>query len=144
MNAKAQEQPVEVSLHRPPRHLQLLCDIRVVAALQEQLDNLLLPWGQTNRLLCHPTSPFGSLPPWPTANPSRDTLTPEYFAKTYLPGGYTKICSTRPAMSDLDGLRAVSEFPQQEFGPLVDPQIPRLGWPNSRIHSPCAKLEQMP
>jgi hypothetical protein len=45
MNAKAQEQTVEMRLHRSPRHLQLLCDIRVVAALQKQIYNLLLPWG---------------------------------------------------------------------------------------------------
>ena len=66
MNAKAQEQTVEMGLHRPPRHLQLLCDIRVVAALQEQFHNLLLPRGQTNRLLHHSNiSLFGFLPPWP-------------------------------------------------------------------------------
>jgi hypothetical protein len=33
MNAKAREQPVKMRFHRPPRHIQLLGNFIVIAAL---------------------------------------------------------------------------------------------------------------
>jgi hypothetical protein len=53
MNVEPQEQTVEMCFHRPPGHLELFCNIRVVAALKEQFHNLLLPRGQSNQLFCH-------------------------------------------------------------------------------------------
>jgi len=35
-----------VGLHRPPRHVELLGNFVIVAALQEQFYDLLLPWPQ--------------------------------------------------------------------------------------------------
>jgi hypothetical protein len=46
-----------VSLNGAPGHLELLGDFIVVAALQEQLSNLLFSGTQSDRLLLHAYSP---------------------------------------------------------------------------------------
>ena len=46
-----------MSLHGSPRHFQFHGNFRVVAALQQQLDNLLFARTQPNSLLLHPTPP---------------------------------------------------------------------------------------
>jgi hypothetical protein len=44
MNSKAHKQTVEMCLHRPPRHIKLLGNFVIVAALQKQFYDLPLPW----------------------------------------------------------------------------------------------------
>jgi hypothetical protein len=47
-----------MSLHGSPCHFQLGGDLGVITALQEQLNNLLLPWTEPNGLLLHSNLPL--------------------------------------------------------------------------------------
>jgi hypothetical protein len=52
-DAKSQEQPIKVCLHGSTRHVELPSDFVVIAALQQQLDNLLLSLPQTYGPFAH-------------------------------------------------------------------------------------------
>jgi hypothetical protein len=57
-NSKTEKQPVEMSFHGSPRHVELAGYFGVVASLQQQLDDLLFAWTEPNGLLFHPILPF--------------------------------------------------------------------------------------
>jgi hypothetical protein len=57
-DSETEKQPVEMSLHGSPRHLELHCNFGVVTTLQQQFDDLLFARAQPNSLLLHPISPF--------------------------------------------------------------------------------------
>jgi hypothetical protein len=59
MNPETHEQAIEVGFYRAPRHIQLLGNFIVIAALQEQFHDLPLPWPQ--RFLLHDTSPLAGI-----------------------------------------------------------------------------------
>jgi hypothetical protein len=52
-NPKSQKQPVEVCLHGSTSHVELSGDFVVIAALQEQLDDLLFALPQTDGPFAH-------------------------------------------------------------------------------------------
>jgi hypothetical protein len=52
-NSESEKQPVEMSLHGSPRHVQLAGNFSIVATLQQQLDDLLFARTQPNSLLLH-------------------------------------------------------------------------------------------
>jgi hypothetical protein len=54
VDAKPQEKPVEVRLHGSTRHVELARYVGVVAALQQQFSDLLLPRTQPDKVLVHP------------------------------------------------------------------------------------------
>jgi hypothetical protein len=53
VDAKTQEEPVEMGLDGSPSHLELAGNLVIVATLQEQLDDLLLSMAQTDGLFAH-------------------------------------------------------------------------------------------
>jgi hypothetical protein len=57
-NSETKEQPVEMSFHSTPCHVELGCDFGVVASLQEQVYDLLFARTEPNSLLFHPILPF--------------------------------------------------------------------------------------
>jgi hypothetical protein len=52
-DSEAKEQPVEVSFYRAARHFQLFGNFGVVAALQQQLDDLLFARSKPDRIIGH-------------------------------------------------------------------------------------------
>jgi hypothetical protein len=54
VDAKPQEKSVEVRLHGSTRHVELARYVGVVAALQQQFSDLLLPRTQPDKVLVHP------------------------------------------------------------------------------------------
>jgi hypothetical protein len=62
VDAKPQEKSVEVRLHGSTRHVELARYVGVVAALQQQFSDLLLPRTQSDKVLVHPNSPLVSSP----------------------------------------------------------------------------------
>jgi hypothetical protein len=50
-----------MSLYSAPRHLQLACNLGVIAALQKQLYNLLFARTEPNGLLLHPRLPLNGI-----------------------------------------------------------------------------------
>jgi hypothetical protein len=56
-NSETEKQPVEMSFHGSPRHIELGGDFGVVAALQKQVHDLLFAWTEPNSLLLHSISP---------------------------------------------------------------------------------------
>jgi len=57
-NSETEKQPVEMSLHGAPRHVELGGDLGVVASLQQQVYDLLFARTEPNSLVLHPILPF--------------------------------------------------------------------------------------
>jgi len=53
-DSETKKQPIEVSLHGSPRHLELTGNLGIVTPLQKQFDNLLFARTEPNSLLLHP------------------------------------------------------------------------------------------
>jgi len=52
-DSKTQKQPVEMSLHGSSCHVELRGNLGVVAALQEQFNDLLFAWTEPNSRFLH-------------------------------------------------------------------------------------------
>ena len=57
-NSETEKQPVEMSFHGTPRHVELGGDLGVVASLQQQVYDLLFARTEPNSLLLHPILPL--------------------------------------------------------------------------------------
>jgi hypothetical protein len=60
-NSETEEQPVEMSLYGSPRHFELTGNLRVITALQKQLNDLLFARTESNSLLLHSILPLSSV-----------------------------------------------------------------------------------
>jgi hypothetical protein len=67
-DAKTKKKPVEMRFHGSPCHVELSGDFGVVAALQQQFDNLLFARTEPNSLLLHPNLPLIS---WIALRPAK-------------------------------------------------------------------------
>jgi hypothetical protein len=57
-NSETEKQPVEMSFHGTPCHVELSGDLGVVASLQQQVYDLLFARTEPNSLFLHPILPF--------------------------------------------------------------------------------------